>query len=125
MKRIHLLPTVFLAAVFLVAIGAPALAATGGVVCVAFVPDFIAGNPSEACLDGVLDHIDYVVRRIGVDHVGIGSDFDGYDGVTLGLEDVSCLPSLTARLAARGYDGASMGKILGLNLLRVFRQVVG
>ena len=50
----------------------------------------------------VVDHIDYVVRRIGVDHVGIGSDFDGYDGVTLGLADVSCLPSLTARLAARG-----------------------
>jgi membrane dipeptidase len=100
-----------------------ALAATGGVVCVAFVPDFIAGDPSQASLDGVLDHIDYIVRRIGVDHVGIGCDFDGYDGVTQGLEDVSRLPVLTAGLAARGYDEASVRKILGLNLLRVFRRV--
>ena len=102
-----------------------ALAATRGVVCVAFVPEFIMGDPSQASLDGVLDHIDYVVRRIGVDHVGVGSDFDGYDGVTWGLEDVSRLPALTAGLAARGYGEASVRKVLGLNLLRVFQQVVG
>ena len=101
------------------------LAATGGVVCVAFVPDFIADDPSQASLDGLLDHIDYVVCRIGVDHVGIGSDFDGYDGVTRDLEDVSRLPSLTAGLAARGYDQSAKRKILGLNLLRVYRQVAG
>ena len=46
----------------------------------------------------MLDHIDSLVRRLGVDHVGIGSDFDGYDGVTRGLEDVSPLASLTAAL---------------------------
>lgn len=102
-----------------------ALAASGGVVCVAFVPVFIADQPAGASLEGVLDHVDYIVRCIGVDHVGIGSDFDGYDEVTLGLEDVSHFPALTAGLAARGYDPISIRKILGLNLLRVFRQVAG
>jgi membrane dipeptidase len=102
-----------------------AVAATGGVVCVAFVPDFIAGDPSQASLNGVLEHIDHILRRIGVDHVGIGSDFDGYDGATWGLEDVSRLPTLTSGLAAHGYDQPAQRKILGLNLLRVFREVVG
>ncbi len=102
-----------------------ALAANGGVVCVTFVPEFIARSESGSSLEGVLDHIDHIVRRIGVDHVGLGSDFDGYQGVTWGLEDVSHLPALTAGLMARGYDESSVRQILGLNLLRVFRQVVG
>jgi membrane dipeptidase len=102
-----------------------ALAATGGVVCVAFVPGFITQDKSKASLDGVLDHIDYIARRIGNDHIGIGSDFDGYDGITQGLEDVTHFPALTAGLAARGYDEQSIRQILGLNLLRVFGQVAG
>jgi membrane dipeptidase len=102
-----------------------AVAAKGGLVCVAFVPDFITADKSQSSLDGVLDHIDYIVGRIGVDHVGIGSDFDGYEGVTQGMEDMSHLPALTAGLVERGYDEISVRKILGLNLLRVFRQVVG
>ena len=102
-----------------------AVAATGGVVCVAFAPKFITPDGLKASLDGVLDHIDYIVRRIGVDHVGLGSDFDGYKEVTPGLEDVTRLPALTAGLVARGYEEASVRKILGLNLLRVYRQVVG
>jgi membrane dipeptidase len=102
-----------------------AVAANGGVVCVAFVPKFITQDETQSNLEGVLNHIDYIVRRIGVDHVGLGSDFDGYQGVTRGLEDVSHLPALTAGLVVRGYDKASVRQILGLNLLRVFRQVVG
>jgi membrane dipeptidase len=102
-----------------------AVAANGGVVCVTFVPKFITQGGSGSNLQGVLNHIDHIVRRIGVDHVGLGSDFDGYEGVTQGLEDVSHLPALTAGLMARGYDETSVRKILGLNLSRVFRQVVG
>ncbi len=102
-----------------------ALAATGGVVCVTFVPGFITDSPAEASLERLLDHIDYIVHRIGVEHVGIGSDFEGYDGMTQGLEDVTRLPALTTGLAARGYDALAIRRILGLNLLRVFRQVVG
>ena len=102
-----------------------ALAATGGVVCVTFVPGFITESPTEASLERLLDHIDYMVHCMGVEHVGIGSDFEGYDGVTRGLEDVTRLPALTAGLAGRGYDALAIRGILGLNLLRVFRQVVG
>ena len=102
-----------------------ALAASGGVVCVTFVPGFITDSPAEASLERLLDHIDYMVHRIGVEHVGIGSDFEGYDGVTRGLEDVTRLSALTAGLAGRGYDALAIRGILGLNLLRVFRQVVG
>jgi membrane dipeptidase len=102
-----------------------ALAATGGVVCATFVPDFIATFPARASLERLLDHIDHIVRRIGVEHVGLGSDFEGYDAVMPGLEDVTCLPTLTAGLAAHGYDEPAIRSILGLNLLRVFRQLAG
>ena len=102
-----------------------AVADSGGVVCVVFVPKFITPGAAQASLDGLLDHIDYIAGRIGVDHVGLGSDFDGYEGETLGLEDASCLPRLTAGLVARGYDETSVRQILGLNLLRVFEQVAG
>ncbi len=101
------------------------LAASGGVVCVTFVPPFVTSRPEEADRERVLDHIDYIVGRIGADHVGLGSDFEGYDGVTPGLRDVTDLPALTGGLLARGYEPAEVRKILGLNLLRVLRQVAG
>ncbi|MEQ8483155.1 MAG: dipeptidase [Pseudomonadales bacterium] len=77
-----------------------------------------------ATLDDVLDHIDRAVMLAGVDHVGIGSDYDGV-GNTLpdGLKDVSSYPNLVAGLLRRGYDEGDIGKILGANLMRVWRQV--
>jgi membrane dipeptidase len=101
------------------------VAASGGVVCVTFVPQFVAAEAADASLEGVLDHIDYIVERIGIDHVGLGSDFEGYDGTTAGLTDVTRLPLLTEGLQVRGYAEEGIRKILGLNLLRVFRQVAG
>jgi membrane dipeptidase len=73
-----------------------------------------------ATLSRVADHIDHIRRRIGVDHVGIGADFDGGGGVQ-GLEDVSKYPMLTAELLRRGYTEDDIAKILGLNVLRVMR----
>jgi len=58
----------------------------------------------------------------GIDHVGIGSDFDGFHGATIGLEDVSCYPALLAELMRRGYTKDDIKKVAGLNLLRVFRE---
>jgi membrane dipeptidase len=77
-----------------------------------------------ATLDDVLDHIDRAVMLAGVDHVGIGSDYDGV-GNTLpeGLKDVSSYPNLVAGLLRRGYDEDDIGKIVGANLMRVWRQV--
>lgn len=98
-----------------------AIAARGGVVGVNFYPTFTGG----ATLERVLAHIDYLVKVMGVDHVALGSDFDGFTQTVAGLEDASRLPNLTAGLLARGYRPAEVRKILGGNALRVFRQVWG
>ncbi|HUY15915.1 MAG TPA: dipeptidase [Terriglobia bacterium] len=72
----------------------------------------------------IADHIDHAVKVGGMDHVGLGSDFDGVDGmVPRGMEDVSHLPGLVQELARRGYGEQDLYKILGGNVLRVMRQV--
>lgn len=77
-----------------------------------------------ATLDDVLDHIDYVVKIAGIDAVGIGSDFDGVgDSLPIGFKDVSDYPALVDGLLSRGYDEAAITKILGGNLMRVWRVV--
>jgi len=103
------------------------MARNGGVVCVTFVPAFVDGNEDKTTLPRILDHVDHMVRVMGEDHVGLGSDFDGFfgDEKTEGLEDVSKMPAITAGLVERGYSDAAIQKILGENLLRVFRKVVG
>ena len=87
---------------------------------ITFVPDFIdAHNPT---FDGLLDHIEHAVAVAGIDHVGLGSDFDG--GGLL-LEDATCLPDIAVGLAKRGYAEADVRKILGANQLRFLQQVIG
>jgi membrane dipeptidase len=80
-------------------------------------------NPApRATLAQAADHIDHIRRVAGIDHLGIGGDFDGIDTVVVGLEDVSTYPALTAELLRRGYTDDEVKKILGLNVLRVMRQ---
>lgn len=67
----------------------------------------------------LLDHIDYMVKTAGIDHVGIGSDFDGISSTPVGLDDCSDFPTLTAGLSQRGYTETDIRKILGENVLRV------
>jgi len=69
----------------------------------------------------VVDHIDHIVKVAGIDHVGIGSDYDGISTLPRGLEDVSCYPVITQELLNRGYTKADIHKILGGNALRVLR----
>jgi len=76
----------------------------------------------EATLSDVTDHIDHIRKIASIDHIGIGSDFDGFFGATEGLEDVSKFPHLFAELLRRGYTRLELKKIAGLNLLRVLRQ---
>jgi len=76
----------------------------------------------EATLSDVADHIEHIRKIAGIDHIGIGSDFDGFFGATEGLEDVSKFPHLFAELLRRGYSTPELKKIAGLNLLRVLRQ---
>jgi len=69
------------------------------------------------------DHIDHIRSVAGVDHIGIGSDYDGIHVVPVGLEDVSKYPNLFAELIRRGYSDEDVVKISRLNILRVFRAV--
>jgi membrane dipeptidase len=79
--------------------------------------------PEElATLNDLADHIDYVVELFGIDHVGIGTDFDGGGGIE-GCDDVSEMPHITEELLRRGYSEEDVQKIWGGNLMRVFRKV--
>jgi membrane dipeptidase len=75
-------------------------------------------------LKSLIDHIDHIAKVAGIDHVGLGSDFDGVSGATpQGIDSAADLPKITQSLLDRGYNATDIDKILGGNLLRVFRQV--
>jgi membrane dipeptidase len=78
-------------------------------------------RPDKGDIHIVLDHIDHIVKAAGIDHVGIGSDYDGIPTVPAQLEDVSKYPLITQGLLDRGYSEADIRKLLGQNLLRVMR----
>jgi membrane dipeptidase len=77
---------------------------------------------SRGTIGDVAGHIDHIAKVAGIDHVGIGSDFDGITMWPVGLEDVSSYPRLTEELLRRGYSESDVHKILGGNVLRAFRQ---
>lgn len=101
-----------------------AIAAGGGVIGVCFYPYFLT-NSRDAALSDVIDQINYIVNLVGVEHVGIGSDFDGIEVWPDELTDVSTFPLLTDALLEEGYTETEIEKIMGGNFLRVFRQVCG
>jgi membrane dipeptidase len=77
-----------------------------------------------ATLDDLLAHIDHIVGLVGVDHVGLGSDFEGVgDSLPLGVKDVSGYPNLVQGLRDRGYSEEDIRKIMGENLMRVWAEV--
>lgn len=69
----------------------------------------------------LLDHLDYIVKMVGVDHVGLGSDFDGIESSPQYLDDVTAFPLITRGLLQRGYNNKEIRKILGGNFLRIFK----
>lgn len=101
-----------------------AVARNGGVVCVTYVDKFLTDE--RPTLEHVLDHIDHIVSVAGIDHAGLGSDYDGFVGPKpVGLEDISCMPNVTTGLARRGYAPDAIGRIIGGNLLRVIERACG
>jgi membrane dipeptidase len=75
-------------------------------------------------LSSLIDHIDHIAKVAGVDHAGLGSDFDGVSGATpQGIDSAADLPKITQALLDRGYSASDIHKILGGNLMRVFRDV--
>ncbi len=97
-----------------------AIADGGGVVGVTCVHHFV--HPTHPTLERYLDHVEHAVDAAGIDHVGFGSDFDG--GSYL-LDSAAQVPRITQGLAARGWPEPDLRKFLGLNHLRVFREVCG
>jgi membrane dipeptidase len=109
----------------------------GGVVMITFVPSFInsavaqwsrqagderAAEAPQATMADVIRHIEHVRDVAGIDHVGIGGDFDGISTVPVGLEDVSTYPALFAELSRRGWSEPDLRKLAGENALRVWRE---
>lgn len=99
-----------------------ALAAQGGIMGMNFYPPFISSKITT--LDDLLAHIDYIRNLVGTQVIGLGSDFDGIDTTPVGLEDVTKLPNLTRGLVARDYSDGEIRGILGVNFLRVLKEVV-
>jgi len=88
------------------------------------VDEWTTAHPApRATLAEAANHIDHIRKVAGIDHIGLGSDFDGITQVPQGLEDVSKFPSLIAELLRRGYKDDEIRKIVGRNILRVMRDV--
>jgi membrane dipeptidase len=83
---------------------------------------FASHKVPRGTVSDVVDHIDHIVKVAGIDHVGLGGDFDGVTSVPVGLEDVSAYPRITEELLRRGYSEGDIHKILGGNALRAFRE---
>jgi membrane dipeptidase len=100
-----------------------ALRATGGLVQITMVSNFLRprGRARDLTVADIADHIDYAISKLGIDHVGIGTDFDGGGGVS-DYRNAAQSPHLTQELARRGYDHESLAKIWGGNFLSLLRQ---
>ncbi|UVS78000.1 dipeptidase [Actinokineospora sp. UTMC 2448] len=108
------------------------LPGNGGVIMITFVPAFVSqavadwdpragGTPPRATLADVVAHIEHAREVAGIDHVGIGGDYDGCVGMPDGLPDVSAYPRLFAALLERGWSASDCAKVAGRNVLRVLR----
>lgn len=99
-----------------------AIAQSGGLIGIVFYPPFLSSG--SANIAKVIEHIDYIKNLVGINHIAIGSDFDGIGTNTVvGLENVSKFPALTAELIKRGYSTSDLEKILGGNMIRVMQTV--
>src|ERR1700742_578692 len=113
----------------------PLVKQTNSVVMVTFVPQFISCvnatipdrlptfYPANSTLEWVAEHLMYIGNKIGFEHVGLGSDFDGIPSTPRGLEDVSKFPQLVKELLKRGLSDKQVAGIIGGNLLRVWTSV--
>src|SRR5699024_4312421 len=93
----------------------------GGLINIVFYPAFLTDN-EKGYVEDVVDHIDHVVELIGIEHVGLGSDFDGAS-MPEDLQNASEMPGITKELVDRGYSKQEIEKVLGGNALRVLKEV--
>jgi membrane dipeptidase len=90
---------------------------------ISLIPALTHQDPAKAEIGHVVDHIEYVGQKIGYDHVGIGTDFDGMATSVNDLEDVSKFPNLVAAMVSRGISRTDVEKVIGLNVIRVLKAV--
>ena len=88
-----------------------------------FYAEQMSGSVALPTFECLVDHLDHVAQVAGTDHVGLGSDFDGFSMAPQGIDSVADLPKITAALARRGYTAHQLEKLLGGNLMRVMKQV--
>jgi membrane dipeptidase len=104
-----------------------ALRACGGIAQITAVPAFLrttpTGQPAQASVADIVDHMEHAIRRIGIEHVGISSDFDG-GGAVQGWADAAQSPAITEELARRGYGARETGMLWSGNFMRVWRTVL-
>jgi membrane dipeptidase len=102
------------------------IAATGGLVALTFAGLFVDQDPAKVSLERFIDHIEHLLAIVGPDHLGLGSDFDGFgerSGIV--LKDCSFLPDLTAGMLRRGIPAATVAAIMGGTWRRVLGQIIG
>lgn len=97
--------------------------ANNGIIMVTFVPEHVTERRKDAKMEMVVDHLFYIANRIGWDHVGLGSDFDGIASVIPGLQDVKCYPALLKAILDRGATEEQLAKVAGENMIRVWTDV--
>jgi membrane dipeptidase len=102
------------------------IAATGGLVGVPFAGIFVDPEPAKVTLDRILDHLERLVSVAGAEHVGLGSDFDGFTAPHgVALSSCAELPRISAALLERGFSPGDVAKIMGGNWLRVIGEIAG
>ncbi len=107
---------------------------TAGVIMIAFVPMFLSAEYNEwfkggrvgprpaMTVDHLADHVEHARDVAGIDHIGLGSDYDGFDDFPDGMQDVSGFAVLIDRLAERGWSAEDLAKLMGNNVLRVLDE---
>ena len=101
-----------------------ALAENGGAMGIIFAPQYLSADPAQCTLDTMVEHISYATDLVGVDHIGIGSDYDG--GVKAPVvPEISQLVHLTQTMMEHGFSDDEIKKIWGGNFLRILKQNIG
>jgi len=101
-----------------------ALAEKNGIIAINFCPYFL-NNSGEAEIKDIIRHINYIKKLVGIDYVGLGSDFDGIKNTPVGLKDVTDLVKLRQELQKNGFSSTEIDKIFQKNWLRIFKEVLG
>jgi membrane dipeptidase len=105
---------------------AEGIAATGGLIGLTFAGCFIDSDPAKVTKERFFEHLEHMITVVGPDHVGLGSDFDGFSpAMGLAFSSPAELPWLTGRLLEAGHQPADVAKIMGGNWMRVFREILG